>query len=79
VVLAMAEKYYRQCQLRKENVFRVSWLPEQLAKYGQVLRFREGEGWDYGWKVVGVWAREPARIVEKMRDAHRTTRRVSDI
>jgi hypothetical protein len=48
--------YYRQCRLNKSGMLdQVSWIPEQFAVLGKVLKLRnEGGEWDDGWVVKNV-------------------------
>jgi len=43
---------YKQCQLNKGTRVLVTWLPENYAKVGKVLKLKD----DDGWVVREVWA-----------------------
>ena len=60
--------YYRQCKMQKNNSFQVSWIPEQFARKGKVIKLLEDSGWDDGWIVIEVG---PYRHSEKdLPDSH---------
>lgn len=50
--------YYRQCRLVKPTptgaFVQVSWIPDQFAEVGRVLKLRSDGVWDDGWEVRGV-------------------------
>ncbi len=44
--------YYRQCRLQKGNTHQMSWIPEEFAVKGKIIKLRDEDGvWDDGWKV----------------------------
>lgn len=45
---------YRQCQLVKENITTVSWIPEKYAKLNKVLKLKNNDVWTDGWIVTTV-------------------------
>jgi hypothetical protein len=51
--------YYRQCRLSRKTptgeAQQVSWLPDQYAVAGKVLKLRDDDkNWENGWVVVGA-------------------------
>jgi hypothetical protein len=46
--------FYRQCRMTKNGSFQVSWIPEQFAVLGKVLKLRndKDEEWDNGWVIT---------------------------
>lgn len=36
---------YSQCTLRKENSEQLSWIPNEFAKVGNILRLLNDDGW----------------------------------
>lgn len=50
--------FYKQCRLEKKidggSLIQVSFIPEQFAVKGKVLKLRENGEWVNGWKVVGA-------------------------
>lgn len=50
----MKRVYFRQCKLRKENAFTTSYIPDQFAVLGRVLKLKTGGEWDDGWTVIEV-------------------------
>jgi hypothetical protein len=51
--------YFRQCRLVKKiqagTRHQTSWLPEQFAQVGKVLKLRDDGGvWEDGWQVEAV-------------------------
>jgi hypothetical protein len=47
---------YRQCRLKKNESWQVSWLPEKFAVVGKVLKLRndKDDAWDDGWTVTAA-------------------------
>lgn len=48
--------YYKQCHLQKPTkegtMCQTSWIPEQFAVVGKVLKLKDSDGkWDNGWVV----------------------------
>ena len=37
--------FYRQCGLSKGSLRQVSWIPEQFATEGRIVRLLEDDGW----------------------------------
>ncbi len=52
----MSKIYYRQCNLKKNNSYQTSWLPEKFAVVGKVVKLRndETDEWDNGWVVTAA-------------------------
>jgi len=46
--------YYRQCKLQRDNCYQTSYIPEEFAIKGKVLKLRENDVWIDGWKVIEV-------------------------
>jgi hypothetical protein len=47
--------FYKQCRLQKGDSHQVSWIPEQFAVRGKILKLRDDAGiWDNGWEVKGA-------------------------
>ncbi|MBC8291326.1 MAG: hypothetical protein H8E37_13565 [Planctomycetes bacterium] len=64
----MKRKTYRQCEVRREEAIRLTWLPLQYAVEGRVLRLRTHGEWTDGWIVTAVYS-DTERIVAL--DPHR--------
>lgn len=45
---------YIQCKLQKENRYQVSWIPEKFAVLNKILKLKENEIWEDGWKVIEI-------------------------
>lgn len=72
--------HYRQCKFKKYfgdpatskggYTFYTSWIPEQFAKIGNYVKFKDDNGnWDDGWLTEEVGRREPEdHILEHERD-----------
>jgi hypothetical protein len=66
--------YYRQCSLKKATLTTTSWITEQFAVVGKVLRLKDDSGTcDDGWVVEAVFAR---RAESDLPDAHRDIKRL---
>ena len=37
--------YYRQCELKRGETRMTSWIPEEFAKVGKVLKLKDVDGW----------------------------------
>ena len=77
-------RFYHQCVLTRQNdssfSARVSWIPEEFAILGRVVKLKAEDGiWVDGWKVGEVGARQEAAYVENHAMDHRRQRQASDI
>ncbi len=43
---------YTQCSLQKDNRSQVAWIPKKFATVDAILRIKQGEDWEDGWKVM---------------------------
>jgi hypothetical protein len=50
----MKTTYYRQCKLQKKNTFQTSYIPEEFAVMNKIIKLRDNNVWDDGWKVIAV-------------------------
>ena len=72
--------YYRQCFLQKESQSTTSWIPEQFAHLGNVIKLKnKNDGWDDGWKVVGIGIRQAEDLVLDNSQDYKRQRAASDI
>ena len=60
---------YVQCALKKGEVIDVVWIPEKVARQGDVLGLKKNGLWDEGWQVVRVYGKQPVETVLVNRDA----------
>jgi len=51
----MKENTYTQCELVKQNVFQVAWIPTQFAVVGKIIKIKENGRWNDGWKVKHIF------------------------
>jgi hypothetical protein len=74
------EVYYRQVKMKKGNTQRTSWIPEQFAVVGKMLKIDMDGEWNEGWIVehVGSTRRDSATVRERSRD-HLRHRKKTDI
>lgn len=49
--------YYRQCLLSKQQLEQTSWIPEQYAIKGKILKIKDNGVWVNGWIVGNVGER----------------------
>lgn len=68
--------YYRQCWLSKGDARQVSWIPEEFAKEGGIVRLLEDDGWRID--AVGESRRDDAFVRSHERD-HMFHRRRTDV
>lgn len=68
-------KEYKQCCLRKDNIFLTVWIPENLAHTSLVLKIKRNGVWDEGWAVQMVWSKrkEPIDINKAIRQHRKRT------
>lgn len=56
---------YSQCRLAKKvkngEYKMISWIPEEFAVKGKVLKLFDGENWDNGWEVISAGKSKPGR------------------
>ena len=52
---------YRQCELKRGNTKMTSWIPEEFARVGKVLKLKDEDG----WKVISVGDRLPDDVANK--------------
>ena len=45
---------FKQCKLKKENTYRVTWLPAKFAIKGLCVKLRDNKQWDDGWIIAEV-------------------------
>ena len=78
-------KFYRQCRLTKSVGLgtiweQVSFIPEEFAFVGQVLKLKDDKGeWVDGWEVASTGQKMDAAYVERNERQHTWTRGHSDI
>ena len=54
------KEIYVQCELQHDIPgtqsveSQTAWIQDKLAVKGNVLKFKDGDSWTYGWKVVKV-------------------------
>lgn len=61
---------YKQCRLVKNGITeQTSWIPEEFAVNGKVIKIRENGVWDDGWVVESSGGQ--ARTTEQIDQASR--------
>ena len=75
----MKRKTYKQCEVRRDEAIRLTWLPLRYAVEGRVLRLRDHGEWTDGWIVTAVYA-DTERIVapDPQREIRRHRRATGD-
>lgn len=58
----MKRTTFRQCEVRRGNAIRLTWIPAEYAVEGRNLRLRDNGKWSEGWLVVSVYP-DTERIV----------------
>lgn len=77
----MKEYFLRQCKLRNDNRYTVSYIPEKYAILGDTLRLKDHNGiWTDGWVVelVGT-GRVSYKDIPDISTAYRRHRSTTDI
>lgn len=74
----------RHCTLEKKlgsgTMTTVSWIPEEFAKVGRVVKLKNGDEWSDGWTVKQVPNFSMSSdVVAKIERSHKDHRKVSDI
>jgi hypothetical protein len=59
--------FYRQCCLERKGTRTTSWIPEEFAKVGKVLKLKEEDG----WVVKSVGDRLDGEMANKRSVEHR--------
>jgi hypothetical protein len=58
--------FYKQVRAINDENVRTSWVPEQFAKVGMLLSFKENDhSWSHGWTVTDVWTRVSEEYVRE--------------
>jgi len=74
----MAMLVFKQCRLEKKGrQDKVAFLPRQYAEKGKFLKVLDLNGWENGWKVVGVSNKEVPQ--NRLPDEHRHWRARNDV
>lgn len=76
--------YYVQCKMKREvqpRIYQslVSWIPEERAQKGRILRFKNHGEWEDGWEVIETYTKKKAEFVEAQERDHLKQREVSDV
>jgi len=61
----MKKDTYTQCQITKGNGYQIAWIPTTFAVIGKIIKIKEIDGWDDGWKVSNVYGTRSADKVEQ--------------
>lgn len=83
--MAKADRWYRQCKYKSVDPplrVGVAWIPESLAKQGQIIYF--GKKAELGekrelWRVIEVWGREREAYLAEHAMAYKHQREQSDV
>lgn len=54
-----------QCRLQNGNRLTVSWIPEEYAVKGKIVKLydRDTKRWENGWIVMDIGARQPSDFI----------------
>ena len=71
---------YCQCLLEKNGDLLTTWIPKKFAVVDKILKIKNDDGWDNGWKVikVGELLLNEESVASNSLD-YRRTREASDI
>ena len=77
-------KFYCQCELRKpvskdSYQTNIAWIPEKFAVMNKFVKIKTENGWDEGWQVTYVGAKQKADLVEAKERDYLRQRKASDI
>jgi hypothetical protein len=56
---------YTQCELVKEGIDSVAWIPTKFAVVGKILRIKENGVWTDGWYVSKIFNHRYFKEVEE--------------
>lgn len=82
----MRSEFYRQCNLRRqvgpdrfEDI--MSWIPDEIAKVGNIVRLRNSaeEEWSENWLVVAAHERRPLSYLKERERDYVNQRKASDV
>lgn len=68
--------FYKQCELRKNDITQVAWIPEHYAHAGDYLEIKGDDGWQV--MLVGQFRMEEADVSMHSQD-YKHQRKASDI
>jgi len=74
------KELYKQCRLSRKNERQMSFIPEEIAFEGNIVKLKEADEWSEHWKVDEVY--EPPMAWDMIQEAAnqaRHTRKFSDI
>lgn len=80
----MSEIMYKQCYMEKKTptgkICRTSWIPQQFAFVGSIVKLRDNNEWSDGWEVKSASTKaESEKVVSAYSRAHLKQRKASDI
>lgn len=55
---------YVQCQLKKNNLRTIAWIPLEYAVLGKILKLKCGDTWDNGWIVEELFGSQSYSILK---------------
>jgi len=75
--------FHRQCKLTKPTESGVcettSWIPEEYATVGRVVKLKNAGEWSGGWVVSEVYDRMPSEEAMRRSRDYKKNRKTSDI
>jgi len=70
---------YRQCLLKKNNTYRVGWIPTERAILNKYLKIKLDNIWVDGWKVIQIGILHDDIEIESHEMDYKKQREASDI
>ena len=48
----MKDQWYNQCLMKKDNSYRVGWIPNEFSQKGRYIKLKLDGKWENGWEVI---------------------------
>ena len=75
----MKDQWYNQCLMKKDDVYRVGWIPSEFAQEGRILKLKLDNKWSNGWKVMQTGIIIDAQYAKAREMDYAKQRKASDI
>ena len=67
--------YYRQVIINKGSKHITAWIPEEFAISGKIIKIKEDDSWEDGWKINRIFGRKSQESLNILDDTDREFRR----
>jgi hypothetical protein len=74
------ESFHVQCRMKRKNANQTSYIPEQFARVGNIVKLKDQNGvWEDGWVIFQCGPRVLSAVVNERGQDYKRTRKASDI